>query len=69
MTDPRPGARPRTLRLGARAWPPGSFGIMAVINRTPDSFYDRAATIQFGPALDAASRAVACANRRRATGW
>ena len=32
---------------------------MAVINRTPDSFFDRGATIQFGPALDAASRAVA----------
>jgi dihydropteroate synthase len=31
---------------------------MAVINRTPDSFFDRGATIEFGPALDAASRAV-----------
>src|SRR4029079_18287470 len=51
--------RPRTLRLGARAWPPGTFGIMAVINRTPDSFFDRGATRDFGPALDAASRAVA----------
>ncbi len=59
MTDPGPGARPRTLRLGAKAWPPGTFGIMAVINRTPDSFVDRGATRDFGPALDAASRAVA----------
>jgi len=32
---------------------------MAVINRTPDSFFDRGATIGFGSALDAASRAVA----------
>ena len=32
---------------------------MAVINRTPDSFFDRGATSQFGAALDAASRAVA----------
>ena len=32
---------------------------MAVINRTPDSFFDRGATSAFGPALDAASRAVA----------
>ncbi len=32
---------------------------MAVINRTPDSFYDRGATAGFGAALDAASRAVA----------
>ena len=31
---------------------------MAVINRTPDSFFDRGATSQFGAALDAASRAV-----------
>jgi len=32
---------------------------MAVINRTPDSFFDRGVTREFGPALDAASRAVA----------
>ncbi|MGH3283099.1 MAG: dihydropteroate synthase [Streptosporangiaceae bacterium] len=32
---------------------------MAVINRTPDSFYDRGATAGFGAALDAASQAVA----------
>ena len=32
---------------------------MAVINRTPDSFFDRGATSEFGAALDAASQAVA----------
>jgi dihydropteroate synthase len=32
---------------------------MAVINRTPDSFYDRGATAEFDAALDAASQAVA----------
>jgi dihydropteroate synthase len=32
---------------------------MAVINRTPDSFFDRGTTIGFGAALDAASQAVA----------
>jgi dihydropteroate synthase len=32
---------------------------MAVINRTPDSFFDRGATDEFGAALDAASQAVA----------
>ncbi|HYB16913.1 MAG TPA: dihydropteroate synthase [Streptosporangiaceae bacterium] len=32
---------------------------MAVINRTPDSFFDRGVTAEFGAALDAASRAVA----------
>jgi len=47
------------LRLGRRDWPPGSFGIMAVINRTPDSFYDKGATYELGAALAAADRAVA----------
>jgi dihydropteroate synthase len=46
------------LRLGRREWPPGSFGIMAVINRTPDSFYDQGATYELGAALAAADRAV-----------
>lgn len=56
---PSPAESPRTLRLGTRAWDYGSFGIMAVVNRTPDSFFDRGATIGFGAALDAASQAVA----------
>jgi dihydropteroate synthase len=56
---PGPAERPRTLRLGTRAWNHGSFGIMAVVNRTPDSFFDRGTTAQFGAALDAASQAVA----------
>ncbi len=55
----RPDSIPgRTLRLGSREWPPGSFGIMAVINRTPDSFFDQGATYDFGAALAAADRAV-----------
>ena len=58
MTDTRPDGHHRTLRLGTREWNHGSFGIMAVINRTPDSFFDRGATAEFGAALDAASRAV-----------
>jgi dihydropteroate synthase len=48
-----------TLRLRGRAWQPGSFAIMAVINRTPDSFFDRGATFEFGAALDSAGRAIA----------
>jgi dihydropteroate synthase len=56
---PRPAPGPLTLRLGTREWRPGSFGIMAVINRTPDSFYDRGSTREFGAALEAASQAVA----------
>ena len=46
------------MRLGRREWPPGSFGIMAVINRTPDSFYDQGATYELGAAIAAADRAV-----------
>ena len=49
----------RTLRLGRREWPPGSFAVMPVINRTPDSFFDQGATREFGAALDAAGRAIA----------
>ncbi len=49
----------RTLRLGRREWAPGSFAVMAVINRTPDSFFDQGATREFGAALEAAGRAVA----------
>ncbi|HLJ98977.1 MAG TPA: dihydropteroate synthase [Streptosporangiaceae bacterium] len=48
---------PTTLDLGNRQWPPGTFAVMAVINRTPDSFYER--DPGFGAALDAASRAIA----------
>ena len=59
MGYPRPDGRHRTLRLGRRAWDQGSFGIMAVVNRTPDSFFDRGATSEFAAALDAASQAVA----------
>jgi dihydropteroate synthase len=50
---------PVTLRLGPLEVPPGSFAVMAVVNRTPDSFYDHGATYEFGAALDAASQAVA----------
>jgi dihydropteroate synthase len=49
----------RVLRLGSREWRPGEFGIMAVINRTPDSFFDHGSTYGFGAALAAADRAVA----------
>jgi dihydropteroate synthase len=49
----------RTLRLGRLVVPPGAFAVMAVVNRTPDSFFDRGVTYEFGAALDAASQAVA----------
>jgi len=49
----------RTLRLGPLEVPAGAAALMAVINRTPDSFFDHGATYEFGVALDAASQAVA----------
>lgn len=47
------------VRLGPVEIPAGSLAIMAVINRTPDSFFDRGATYAFGAALAAVDRAVA----------
>ena len=45
------------LRLGGRAFAPGDLAVMAIINRTPDSFFDHGATF----AEDAALRAVEAA--------
>ncbi|MBO2460992.1 dihydropteroate synthase [Actinomadura violacea] len=50
-----PDAAP--LRLHGRDL--GRHAIMAVVNRTPDSFFDKGATFGFGAALDAVDRAVA----------
>ncbi|TYK43373.1 dihydropteroate synthase [Actinomadura decatromicini] len=50
-----PGTPP--LRLNGHAVGPRA--IMAVVNRTPDSFFDKGATYAFGAALDAVDRAVA----------
>jgi dihydropteroate synthase len=41
-----------TLRLGDRAFAPGDFAVMAIVNRTPDSFFDRGATFALPAALD-----------------
>ncbi|MEV4091832.1 dihydropteroate synthase [Streptosporangium saharense] len=46
------------LRLRGREFRPGEFAIMAVVNRTPDSFYDRGRTYGFEAALKAVDRAV-----------
>lgn len=48
-----------SLRLGTRAFGPGSCAVMAIINRTPDSFYDRGATYALDAALDRVDQAVA----------
>lgn len=50
---------PDLLRLGRRTFAPGRPVLMAIINRTPDSFYDRGATFPPEAALAAAEAAVA----------
>jgi dihydropteroate synthase len=46
------------LRLGGRMFAPGELVIMAIVNRTPDSFFDRGATFAQDSALRAVERAV-----------
>ena len=40
------------LKLGRRSFDNDALLIMAIVNRTPDSFYDRGATFEFDVALD-----------------
>jgi dihydropteroate synthase len=47
------------LRLGGRAFGPGEFAVMAIVNRTPDSFFDGGVTFAEQAALAAIDRAVA----------
>ncbi len=47
------------LRLGTREFGEHEPVIMAIVNRTPDSFYDQGATFRDEPALDRVERAVA----------
>jgi len=48
-----------TLRLGDRTFGTGDLAVMAIVNRTPDSFFDRGATYAEQAALAAAAKAVA----------
>ena len=48
-----------TLRLGPRTFGPDELAVMAIVNRTPDSFFDQGATYDPGAALAAVDRAVA----------
>ncbi|KIF68123.1 dihydropteroate synthase [Streptomyces sp. AcH 505] len=48
-----------TLRLGRREFGEHEQVIMAIVNRTPDSFYDQGATFDDEPALDRVELAVA----------
>ncbi|OKK11581.1 dihydropteroate synthase [Streptomyces sp. CB02400] len=47
------------LRLGRREFAPHERVIMAIVNRTPDSFYDQGATFRDEPALMRVEQAVA----------
>jgi dihydropteroate synthase len=40
------------LKLGRQSFRDDALLIMAIVNRTPDSFYDKGATYEFGVALD-----------------
>ncbi|MBQ1025198.1 dihydropteroate synthase [Micromonospora sp. C95] len=46
------------LRLGTRRFGPDELVVMAIVNRTPDSFFDRGATFRSDSALRAVERAV-----------
>jgi len=55
----RPAAVPKhPLTLGTKTFQPDEFVVMAVINRTPNSFYDHGATYAKAAAVDAAERAL-----------
>lgn len=56
--SPKP-ADARPLRLGSRTWGPGQCGVLAIINRTPDSFFDQGAYLEDAAALRAVDAAVA----------
>jgi dihydropteroate synthase len=53
------GRMGQPLRLGARTFGPEDLVVMAIVNRTPDSFFDRGATFADDAALLAVERAVA----------
>ena len=46
------------LTLGTLRLEPGEFAVMAIVNRTPDSFYDGGRNVSLAAALDAVARAV-----------
>jgi dihydropteroate synthase len=50
---------PETLRLGRHEFPAGAGLVMAIVNRTPDSFYDKGATWDERRALDRVAQVVA----------
>src|SRR3954454_24403474 len=61
LTPPHRRRRGRNglLRIGALDVPDGAFVLMAIVNRTPDSFYDRGATYAMDAALARVDEVVA----------
>ena len=57
--DPGDEAGERVLRLGQRSFGPRQRLVMAIVNRTPDSFYDRGATWDEAAAMDRVHAVVA----------
>jgi dihydropteroate synthase len=55
----RPTRTPGPLRLGGHEFPPGRPLVMAIVNRTPDSFYRPGLTWDEGAALDRVHASVA----------
>lgn len=49
---------PTELVLGRHRYPATSLLVMAVVNRTPDSFFDQGATFDLAPALDRVAHVV-----------
>ena len=56
---PRHLPHARNLRLRGQDFAPGRTGLLAIINRTPDSFYDAGRYVDDDAALSAVARAVA----------
>ena len=46
------------VRFGTRTFAAGEYAVMAIVNRTPDSFYDGGANVALAAALDAVDTAV-----------
>ena len=53
-----PGTEPYDLRLGEQRFDASARVVMAVINRTPDSFFDRGRTFSMDSAMEAVNSAV-----------
>jgi dihydropteroate synthase len=58
VEQPRPVAAQGEMRLGRHVFGPDERVVMGIVNRTPDSFYDKGATFAEAAAFEAVERAV-----------